>query len=109
MEARKWKIGITQLAGLLTLARGRIAAASILIAAVLGIYIMRLGWLQLIEPHRPVQGACIRFFSVPLYSGNEASCSMTAGGDPGSQRPSLHRSGRAGRRLVPRSSRFDTI
>ncbi|MGG4395616.1 penicillin-binding transpeptidase domain-containing protein [Paenibacillus thiaminolyticus] len=56
MEARKWKIGITQLARLLTLARGRIAAASILIAAVLGIYIMRLGWLQLIEPHRPVQG-----------------------------------------------------
>lgn len=56
MEGRKWKIGIAQLAGLLTLARGRIAAASILIAAVLGIYIMRLGWLQLIETHRPVQG-----------------------------------------------------
>ncbi|MDU5145929.1 MAG: penicillin-binding protein 2 [Paenibacillus dendritiformis] len=52
----RWKTGMSQLAGLLSLARGRIAAASFLIAAVLGVYVMRLGWLQLIEPHRPVQG-----------------------------------------------------
>lgn len=56
MKRRKWKITMTQLAGLLSLNQGRIAAASILIAAVLGVYVIRLGWLQLIEPHRAVQG-----------------------------------------------------